>query len=194
MRKKQPPEIDQEQPAAEAPADVDVESSHAESEAVELDSLEAAQAEVAKLKDENLRLMAEVRNTHQRAQRDKTEALKYAEADFARELLVIVDDLERTQAGAAEADNVAAVADGVRIVYEHFLKVLKARGVEPIAAVGQAFDPHFHEAMLQQPSDEHAAGTVMQELQRGYQMRERILRAARVIVSSGRAGQPAEEQ
>ena len=137
------------------------------------------------LHDENLRLMAELRNVRQRAQREKQEALKYAEADFARELLVVLDDLERTQASVQTADNVQAVAEGVRIVYEHFLKVLRAHQIEPIEALGKAFDPDCHAAMMQQPSDEHPAGTVVQELARGYRMYGRVIRPSKVVVSSG---------
>jgi molecular chaperone GrpE len=144
---------------------------------------------IARLQDEKLRLQAEMQNVVKRAQREKQEALKYAEADFAKELLLILDDLERTRESAKTAENIQAVADGVRIVYEHFLKVLRARGVEPLEAAGKPFNPDRHEALLQQPSAEHPAGTVMQELQRGYVMHERVLRPARVIVSSGPAGE-----
>jgi molecular chaperone GrpE len=141
--------------------------------------------EIEKLRDENLRLVAELRNVTQRAQREKQEALRYAEADFAKELLIVLDDLERTQESARTASRVQAVADGVRIVYEHFLKVLRGKEIEPIEALGKPFDPHWHEAMMQQPSEEHPAGTVMQELARGYQMRDRVIRPAKVVVSSG---------
>ena len=143
--------------------------------------------QVARLQDEKLRMQAELQNVVRRAQREKQEALKYAEAEFAKELLVILDDLERTQESAKTADNVQAVADGVRIVYEHFLKVLRGRGIEPLEAAGQSFNPDRHEALMQQPSEEHPAGTVMQELQSGYQMHDRVLRPVRVIVSSGPA-------
>lgn len=148
------------------------------------DELEALRLEVAELREKNLRLLAETRNLQQRAQREKTEAIKYAEADFARELLVILDDLERTWESARSAKKAKAVADGVRIVYEHFLKVLKGRNITPIEALGKLFDPSVHQAMLQQPSDEYPAGTVIEELARGYAMHERVLRPSRVIVSS----------
>lgn len=149
--------------------------------------------EISALRDEKLRLMAELRNVQQRAQREKQEALKYAEADFARELLVVLDDLERTQESTKTADNVEAVGEGVRIVYEHFLKVLRGRQIEPIEALGQPFDPHLHQAMMQQPSDQHPANTIMQELARGYTMHGRVIRPAKVVVSSG-APTPPEEQ
>ena len=141
--------------------------------------------EIEKLRDENLRLVAELRNVTQRAQREKQEALRYAEADFARELLIVLDDLERTQESAKNASDVQAVAEGVRIVYEHFLKLLRGRHIEPIDAVGKPFDPNWHEAVMQLPCAEHPAGTVAQEVARGYQMRQRVIRPAKVIVSGG---------
>jgi molecular chaperone GrpE len=151
------------------------------------DELTALRREVEALRDKNLRALAEVQNTQKRAQREKEEALRYAEADFARELLVILDDFERTNESAKTATDVQAVAEGVRIVYEHFLKLLRSRGIAPIEAVGQPFDPAFHQALMQRPSDDHPAGTVIEEAARGYKMHDRVLRPSRVIVSTGPA-------
>ena len=156
--------------------------------------VEVLERKVQAPEEEKLRLIAESRNQQQRAARERAEALRYAESDFARELLVILDDLERTQQSAQDATDVQAVADGVRIVYEHFLKVLKGRGIEPIDAQGKPFDPEVHEAMMQQPSAEHAPGTVMQELARGYRMHERVLRPTRVVVSSAPVAPEAEPE
>lgn len=150
-------------------------------------TVESLQAELGAERDKNLRLLAELRNSQQRAQREKSEALRYAEADFAKQLLIILDDFERTLESARTATDAKAVADGVKIVYEHFLKMLRDRGIEQIAAEGEAFDPDVHEALMQQPSPSHAAGTVIGELARGYRMHQRVLRPARVIVSSGPA-------
>lgn len=153
-----------------------------------VDPIQALQNECDQLKNENLRLIAEMRNQQQRAARDKSEALKYAEAAFARDLLLILDDLERTQESAKSATDASAVADGVRIVYEHFLKVFKDHNIEPIEAVGKPLDPTYHEAMMTQPHDDAPAGQVVEEVARGFRMHERVVRPARVIVSSGPAG------
>lgn len=147
--------------------------------------LEALRREVEQLRERNLRLLADMRNFQQRAERERLDSLEYAEAQFARELLVVLDDLERARQAAAGAETIEAVAEGMRIVHEHFLKVLKSRRIEPIAALGQPFDPLYHEALLHQPSDTYPANTVSQELARGYTMHQRVLRSARVIVSSG---------
>lgn len=158
------------------------------------DPLEQLQREADELREKNLRLLAEVQNQQKRAAREKQEALRYAEGDFARDLLPVLDDFERTRAAEAESTGEAsAVLDGVRIVHEHLLKVLSQHGITPIDALHQPFDPSFHEAMLQQPSDEHPAGTVIQELARGYRMHDRVLRPSRVIVSSGPAAAASEE-
>ncbi|MCK4340897.1 MAG: nucleotide exchange factor GrpE [Phycisphaerae bacterium] len=154
------------------------------------DELTKLRREVEELREKNLRIIAESQNLQKRAQREQQEAVRFAEAEFVRELLVVLDDFERTQESAKSAADVQSVADGVRIVYEHFLKVLNQHGIKPIEAVGRPFDPTYHAAMMQQPSDEHPAGTVMQEMARGYTMHERVLRPSRVIVS----GDPAREQ
>lgn len=183
-----------EQPDVEAPPTGDTSPPEAaEAESAALDETETLRKQVAELEDKNLRLMAEIRNTRQRAERERSDALRYAEANLARDLLVIVDDLERTLQSADTATDVQAVASGVRIVYEHFLKVLADKQITPIEATGAPFDPGLHEALLQQPSDAHPAGTVIQELQRGYQMHDRVIRAARVIVSSGAPATPESE-
>lgn len=176
--------------AAESPAPVESPAGAAAAPAAPPapeDELTALRREVEALRDKNLRALAEVHNAQKRAQREKEEALRYAEADFARELLVILDDFERTNESAKTATDVQAVAEGVRIVYEHFLKLLRSRGIAPIEAVGQPFDPAFHQALMQRPSDDHPAGTVIAEAARGYRMHDRVLRPSRVIVSTGPA-------
>lgn len=147
--------------------------------------LDVMRRELGELRDKNLRLIAEARNLSQRLQREKEESLRFAEADFARELLPVIDDLLRTQETIAAEDPGGKAADAVRISIEQFMKVLRAHRVEPIVAEGQPFDPAFHEAILQQPSDSVPAGHVLKEIHRGYRMHDRVLRTARVIVSSG---------
>lgn len=129
------------------------------------------------------RLIAEMRNLQQRHQREKEEALRYAEFDFARELLVVVDDFERVlEAAGAEA---GPTLEGVRIAYDHMMKVLRQRGIAPIEAVGKPFDPQFHEALVQQPGSDQPPGTVLKEVARGYTMHQRVLRPTRVVVAGG---------
>ena len=147
------------------------------------DEITQLRREVQELRDKNLRIVAEMQNQQRRAQREKDEALKYAESSFAKELLVVLDGLERARDAATQSGQSGPVVDGVRIVYEQFLKILADRGIQPVDATGQPFNPDVHEAVMQQPSADHAPGTVMQQLARGYQMYGRVLRTAKVIVS-----------
>lgn len=156
------------------------------------DPVSALQAEVEALKNENLKLIAEQRNMQVRAAREREQSLKYAESGFAKDLLGTIDGLEQALQATRGATDVKTVGEGIRIVHEEFLKLLKSRGIQPIAALGKAFDPALHEALAQQPSAEYAAGTVMVEVARGYMMHERVLRATRVIVSSGPEGAAAK--
>ena len=188
-KKKNKPQKDAAQSAAERdPGETAVADVETPTEAVEEQQPApepSLEQQIEALRDENLRLTAELRNVAQRAQREKEEALRYAEADFAKELLIVLDDLERTLESVKTADEVRSVAEGVRIVYEHFLKVLRGRGIEAIEAQGKPFDPHLHEAMMQQPSVDHPSGIVLQEFLRGYQMHGRVIRPTKVVVSSG---------
>jgi molecular chaperone GrpE len=149
--------------------------------------------QVETLRDENLRLTAELRNVAQRAQRERQEALRFAEADFAKELLAVLDDLERTLESVKTVEDLQTVTEGVRIVYDHFQKVLQGRGIEAIEAKEQPFDPHLHEALMQQPSEDHPTGIVLQEFLRGYKMHGRVIRPTKVAVSSGSPTTPDEQ-
>lgn len=170
----------------EQPVDTEntAQSTDADAGAAEATEEQQLREELAALKDQNTRLVAEMRNVKQRAEREKLETVRFAEGDFAKELLLVVDDLERTLQSGQAIEAAAPVVDGVRIVLASLLKVFKSRGIEPVDAAGARFDPELHEALLQQPSDA-PAGTVVQEVARGYRMRERVLRPAKVIVSSG---------
>lgn len=161
------------------PPDVD-ESRQAEAP---VDEVAALKREVDELRERNLRLTAEMRNQLARLQREKEESLRYAESAFAKELLGVLDNLERAVDATASASDPQTVAAGVKIVHEQFLKVLADHGIESILAEGRPFNPDVHEAVMQQPSADVLPGTVLQQLARGYQMHGRVLRPARVIVS-----------
>ncbi len=148
------------------------------------DPLTELRAEIERLRSENLRLVAETQNMQKRVAREKQEALRYAEADFARALLTVIDDLDKARETARDANEVAPVAKAIEIVHDNFLKALHSRHVRPIEAVGQPFDPEHHEALLQQPSADVPPGTVISEVSRGFKMHERVVRPTRVIVAS----------
>lgn len=158
-------------------------------------SLDALRAEAEQWKDKCLRAKAELANYQRRAEKDRAEALRYANAGLAKALLPILDDLERVLSAVVEHKNDPdAIADGVRLTLGNCLKVLKDFGVQQIEAMGKPFDPSQHEAMMQQPSAEHAEPTVLMEAAKGYRLYDRVLRPARVIVSKPpEASAPADE-
>jgi molecular chaperone GrpE len=145
--------------------------------------------EAAALKDRLLRLAAEMENLRKRTEREKAEATLYAASNFARDLLSVADNLsralqalpsdERDSAGEIEKNLIA----GVEVTERELLNVFQRHGIRKIEAVGQKFDPNFHQAMFEVPTNEKPPGTVMQELQSGYAVGERCLRPSLVGVS-----------
>ena len=158
-----------------------------------VDPLEESQARVASLEDSLLRAKADYQNLQRRAAQQHNEALRYANAELMRALLSVVDDFERSMAAAEASDTPASVAEGIRLVYDNLMKALRAHGLESIDAIDTPFDPHVHEAIMQQPSPDHPPDTVIEEVAKGYRLRERVLRPARVIVCKGVEDAPAEE-
>ena len=163
-------------------------------EAEQGDTIESLQAKVASLEDAVLRGKADFQNLQKRGAKERAEAIRYANAELMQSLLGVVDDFERSLSAAESSDNAKAVVDGVRLVYENFMKALRACGLETINALHEPFDPHVHEAVMQQPSEDHQAGTVIEEIARGYRLRERILRPTKVIVAQAVKKEPAEEE
>ena len=150
----------------------------------EVDPLEAAQQEVAGLKDKLLRQHAEMENLRKRTQREVTDARKFAVEKFAVALLDVVDNLER--AIETEEGNEKAVREGVALTLDSWHKVASKFELERIDAVGQTFDPHFHEALSKMPSDEDEDTVIAQHVA-GYTLNGRLIRPAKVLVSSGKA-------
>ena len=153
--------------------------------ATETDPLRAARDEIADLKDKLLRTHAEMENLRRRTQREVEDARKFGVEKLATALLEVVDNLER--ALAAEAGNEAALRDGVQMTLDSWRQLMNRFHLERIDAVGEAFDPHRHEALSQMPSDEHPEGTVVAQHVAGYTLHGRLIRPAKVLVSSGPA-------
>ncbi|MEM1044326.1 MAG: nucleotide exchange factor GrpE [Bacteroidota bacterium] len=159
------------------------------------ESYEAAEAEryreqIRQLEDQLLRRQAEFQNYRRRTEAELGQAAARGRGEVLLPLLDVLDDLRRSLDAAEEAaaqeqggPTYQALKTGVDLVYKKFEDTLRSLGVEPIAAVGEPFDEHLHEAMMQQPADDAEAGTVVGEVQKGYRMGERVLRHARVIVA-----------
>jgi molecular chaperone GrpE len=141
-------------------------------------------AEVTRERDEYLdalqRLKAEFDNYRKRAAREQLELTSRAAERLAKELLPVLDDLERALA-AAEEHKEAQLEEGVRLVHRSLVDALRKEGVAEIETDG-TFDPHVHEALLSQPDDEKESGAILDVLQKGYRIGDRVLRPARVIV------------
>ena len=152
------------------------------------------QAECEQLKDQQLRLRAEFDNYRKRMLRELDQARFSATANLIRLLLPVVDNLERALAHAAEEDGLAV---GVRMVHKQLADLFAAEGLVPIEARGQVFDPNLHDALSMTPSEEVEAGIVLEEFERGYKLKDQVLRPAKVIVSAGKeadaSGADAEE-
>lgn len=141
--------------------------------------------EAAELRDRHLRLLADFDNFRKRAERELEERTRYVLAEPIRELLPVLDNLERALAAqGAESDLIR----GVEMTARQFVDVLRRFGVEPVPAVGARFDPRRHEAVMSIESPDVAEPTVVEELQRGYVLRDRLLRPALVRVAVPAAG------
>jgi molecular chaperone GrpE len=156
--------------------------------------LEALRQEKGQLEERWIRLQADFDNFRKRTLREKQEALSYGHELVVKDLLPVVDNLERAieHASASSGADFEGLLQGVELVRRELLGALAKHGVEPIQAEGEVFDPNLHEALGQMEDDKVSAGHVSRVLQRGYLLRDRLLRPARVMVSKGPA-QPASE-
>jgi molecular chaperone GrpE len=146
----------------------------------------ALKARVAELDDKNVRLLAEIENVRKRAQREMSESLKYAALPLARDILPVLDNVNRgLQAAANQSGDAGSFIEGMKLVAQQMERVLTQHGVTKITAEGAPFDPNLHQAMLQQPHAEIPAMTVIQEYAAGYQLHDRVVRPSQVIVSAG---------
>lgn len=150
--------------------------------AAERDPVALLQQEKESLQDRLLRTAAEFDNYRKRIDRERRDLAEFAASDVLSELLPIVDNFERALQAPAppEAD---AFRKGIELIHRQMLDLLRKRGATPIEALGADFDPNFHQAVIHEASENHREGEVMQELQRGYMLGDRLLRPAMVKVA-----------
>jgi len=153
-------------------------------------ALEAARAEAAQLKDQLLRAMAETENTRRRAQRDREDAQKYGITSFAREVLSVADNLRRAleaiPADTLQSDEaLKTLYDGIAATERQLEAALGKQQIQRVWPEGERFDSNFHQAMFEVPDTGKPAGTVVQVLQAGYKIHDRLLRPALVGVAKG---------
>ena len=131
------------------------------------------------------RTQADFENYQKRNQREREQEWRYRNEGIARELLTVLDNLDRAIDAAHKANENSAFVKGVEIVQSQFLDVLKRHGITPIdVEAGTPFDPNVHQAVMQQPTDEQQANSVVQVFQKGFMIHERVLRPASVVVAA----------
>lgn len=154
------------------------------------EQLAAKDAEIAELKDRLLRAAAETENTRRRLERDKQDATAYAVTGFARDLLGVADNLRRAldaiPEAAREDETVKVIVTGIEMTERELANVLTKHGVSRVESQGRKLDPNLHQAMLEVEHDEHEPGTIVQELQAGYVLKDRLLRPALVSVAKAK--------
>ena len=160
------------------------------------DEAEALKAEVADLREKMLRVAADAENAKRRAERDANDARAYAIQKFARDLLGVADNLQRAMQHAprdAEDPLVKNLAIGLEMTEKELLAAFERNGLKRLDPErGAKFDPHQHQAVMEQPADDVPGGSVLQVLQSGYDLFGRVVRPAMVVVSAKGAGAPAE--
>jgi molecular chaperone GrpE len=147
--------------------------------------LEDVRQQLAECQDKILRMAADFDNTKKRLERERDSILKYAEENILKELLASLDNLERAVAQGRETDNLASLLEGVEMTWKGLLAMLERFGLEPMNSIGETFDPNFHEAVAMEAGSTMPENQVLKEFQKGYMYKDRLLRAAKVIVSSG---------
>jgi molecular chaperone GrpE len=149
------------------------------------DATSGLQADLDRFRDLALRSQADFENYKKRSAREKEEAIQYANKSLLERLVAIIDNFELGLAAAKEQGKQSPIYSGMVLVQKQLNDLLAENGLEPIEAEGKNFDPNLHEAIAHEPSDQFPEGTVLRQVRRGYQFKDRLLRPAKVIVSSG---------
>ena len=148
------------------------------------DQVSQLEAEKEALSDQLLRLQAEIQNMRRINQRERQDAAKYRSQSLANHLLDVADNLERALASPAESDDAKAIHKGIEMVYNQFKQAFEKEGISVIDPLNEAFDPNFHQAVSMMAAGEgQEADTVINVLQKGYMLQDRVLRPAMVIVA-----------
>lgn len=151
--------------------------------------LEQVRGELQEAVQTALRAQADLENFRKRTRRDYEEQLKYAAVPLMRDVLEVLDNLRRAIDAAADNEAAAGLRSGVQMVAQQLDGALAKHHCRRVPGVGEPFDPNYHEAIAQSPSDEHPRGTIAHEALPGYQLHERVVRPSQVIVSTGPASE-----
>ena len=149
------------------------------------DPMAGLQADLDRFRDLALRSQADFENYKKRSAREKEEAIKYANSSLLERLVSIIDNFELGLAAAKEQGEQSPIYSGMVLVQKQLNDLLAENGLQPIEAEGRKFDPNVHEAIAHEPSDQVPEGIVLRQTRRGYRFKDRLLRPAKVVVSSG---------
>ncbi len=186
-----PPE-EETPPEQAVPPEAEAEAEAAEAEGVEAEEAPAEEKkpedQIAELKDKLLRALADNQNTIRRARKEREDTAKYATANMARDILTVADNLRRALEAIpdelrGENDLAKGLIDGVQLTERELLATLERHGIRKIDPMGQKFDHNFHQAMFEVPTADAEPGTVVQVIQMGYTIHDRLLRAAQVGIA-----------
>lgn len=155
--------------------------------------IQELEKETAELKDKFLRKVAEFENYKRRTENDQFNLIKYSAASFLRKLLPVVDDFERSLEHIEDAKDINAIKEGLKLVYGKLNKALDEENVKKINAVGKPFDVDYHEAIMQRPDNSVEPLTVLDEIEKGYMYKDKVLRHSKVIVSEAPSEEPIEK-
>ena len=143
------------------------------------------QQEVEEANDTMLRLAAELDNYKKRVAKDRESLIKYSAQAMVQGLIPVLDNFERAIESADKSKDFDSFLEGVKMIYKSMYDALERNGVVRVNALGEAFDPNIHEAVMQVNSEEHKENVVVQELQKGYMLHDRVIRPSMVVVSRG---------
>ena len=180
MKENEDKKLDQEIESEEVDENLEIEVE----EKVELNPLEVLEEKVAELEDLRLRDLAEFENIKKRLEKEKMQSIAYSQESFARDLLVVIDSLDNANATMDNLQevNVEKIKEGIDLTVDQFKKIFEKHGIE-LVDVEDGFDPNFHEAVMKVDSPEHSEGEIVQVLQKGYKIKDRLLRSAMVSIA-----------
>src|SRR6266487_2938935 len=176
-------EMTESRPARQMPSPRAPAGGREESEAE--DPMAGLQADLDRFRDLALRSQADFENYKKRSAREKEEAIKYANSALLERLVAIIDNFELGLAAAKEQGEQSPIYSGMVLVQKQLNDLLSENGLQPVEAEGKPFDPNVHEAIAHEPSNQVAEGIVLRQTRRGYRFKDRLLRPAKVVVSSG---------
>lgn len=149
----------------------------------EAQKISELEKELNDYKDKFVRKVAEFENYKRRTENEQVNLIKYGAESFIVKFLPVIDDFERSLKHIDETSDGKAIGEGIRLIFDKMMKILEDSGVKKIEAIGKPFDVHYHEAIMQRPAEGYAPHTVLEEIQSGYMLKDKVIRHSLVIVS-----------